>query len=130
MMKNLQRNRFVFLKLTWGIWQVLTQALESLKYFHFNGLYLSKVYIFLAKRVRRSYVSWHWRMIQNLERNWLVDSKLTLGIWQILTRALEILKNFHINLFLLGQVYILWAKKVQKSYFSWHWKVMRNLKKN
>ena len=31
-------------KLTWGIWQIWTQALENLKKLHFNGLLLTKVY--------------------------------------------------------------------------------------
>ena len=31
--------------------------------------------------MQRSYLSWNWRGIQNLERNWLVVSKLTKGIW-------------------------------------------------
>ena len=30
-----------------------------------------------------------WRMMQNWKRNWLVLSKLTWGLWWILTRALE-----------------------------------------
>ena len=35
----------------------LTQALGSLKDFHFNELLLSKVYIIWAKKVQRSYLS-------------------------------------------------------------------------
>ena len=73
-------------------WQILTQALENLKNFHFNGLLLSKIYIALAKKVQRSYLSWHWRVMQNLKKNWLVVWKMTWGIWQIFTRALESLK--------------------------------------
>ena len=42
-------------------------------------------------------MSWQWRMMQKLKRNWLVSSKLTWGIWQILTQALENLKNLHFN---------------------------------
>ena len=34
-----------------------------------NGFILSKVYIFWTKKVQRSYLSWNWRGIQNLERN-------------------------------------------------------------
>ena len=49
--------------------------------------------------------------MQNLNRNWLVSSKLTWGIWQILTRALENLKNLHFNGLLLNKVYNVWAKK-------------------
>ena len=36
--------------------------------FHFIALLLSKVYIVWAKKVRRSYVLWHWRVMQNLKR--------------------------------------------------------------
>ena len=53
-------------------WQILTRALESLKHFHFNVLLLSKLYIVWAKKVQRSYLSGHWRVIQNVERNRLV----------------------------------------------------------
>ena len=41
----------------------------------------------------------------------LVISKLTWRIWWILTWALESLKNFHFNGFLLSKVYIAWTKK-------------------
>ena len=75
----------------------MTWALESLKNFHFNGLLLSKVYIVWAKKVQRSNLSWNWRGIQNLERYWLIISKLAQGIWQNLTRALESLKKIHFN---------------------------------
>ena len=64
------------------------EHLKVSKKFPFNRLFLSKVYIVWAKRVQRSYLSWYWRVIQNLETNRLV-LKLTWGIWQIFTRALE-----------------------------------------
>ena len=64
-------------KLTWGIWRIVTRALESFKSFYFNELLLSKVYIVQAKKVHRSYLSWNWRRIQNLERNRLVISGFT-----------------------------------------------------
>ena len=35
----------------------MTRALESLKKFHFNALFLSKVYIVWAKKVQRSNLS-------------------------------------------------------------------------
>ena len=50
MMKNLKRNWLVVSKLTWGIWQILTRALENLKHLHFNGLLLNKVYNVWAKK--------------------------------------------------------------------------------
>ena len=47
------------------------------KIFTLRGLLLNKLYILWAEKVQRSYLSWNWRGIQNLERNWLVVSKLT-----------------------------------------------------
>ena len=37
----------------------------------FDGILLSKVENEWAKNVKSSYVSWQWRMMQNLKRNWL-----------------------------------------------------------
>ena len=77
----------------------------------FDGILLSKVENVWAQNLQGSFVSWQWRMIQNLKRNWLVSSKLTWGIWRILTRALKNLKNLHFNGLLLNKVYNVWAKK-------------------
>ena len=41
--QNLKRNWLVVSTLTWGISRILTQALKSFKYLHFNGFFFSKV---------------------------------------------------------------------------------------
>ena len=51
-----------------------------------------------------------------LERNWLVVSKVTSKIWRISTQVLEILKNLFFNKSFLTKVDNVWAKKVQKNY--------------
>ena len=92
---------------------------------------LSKNWLVLLSRVenvwisnlQRSYVSWPWRMMQNLKRYGLSVSKLTWGVWRILTRPL---KNLHFNGVLLTKVYNVWAKNVQKSYVWWGWRLMQN----
>ena len=95
-----------------------------------DKLLLLKVYKISAKKVERSYVSWQWRMMQRLKRNWLVVLKLTWGIWQILTQALNSLKNLHFNKLLLTKVYNVWAKKkAQRSYLSWHWRTVKTFEK-
>ena len=91
----------------------LTRTPESLENFHFNNLLFSKVYIVWAKILQRSYLSWIWRGIQNLVRNRLV-SKLSQGIWQILTWALESIKHFHLSNLLSGKAYTFWTKKSAK----------------
>ena len=66
-------------------------------------------------------------MIKSLKWNWLLVSKLTWGI--DMGRALKSLKDFHSNELILSKLCIVWAKNVQRSYLSWHWRVMQNLKK-
>ena len=47
-----------------------------------------------------------------------------------LTQTLESLKNLHFNGLLVTTVYNVWAKTIQRSYLSWHRRVMQSLKKN
>ena len=104
-------------KLTYG----MENNLRNLANFHqstwksqkwdFDGILSSKVENVWAKNLPGSYVSWPWRIMQKLKRNWLVNSKLTWGIWRILIWALENLKNLHFNELLLTKVYNVWAKK-------------------
>ena len=89
MIQNLKRNWLVSSKLTQRIWRVLTRALENLKNLHFNVLLLTKVYNVWIKKIQRSYVRWHWRLMQNLKENWLVLSKMTWRIWQIFIHRLK-----------------------------------------
>ena len=77
---------------------------------------LSKVENVWAWNLQRSSASWQWRMVQNLERNWFVVSKLTWRIWRNLTWALERLKRLHFIGLFLTKLYNLWAKKVRRNY--------------
>ena len=38
----------------------------------FNGLFLIKVYNATAKKLQKSYIWWHWRLMQNLKEIWSV----------------------------------------------------------
>ena len=50
-------------------------------------------YILSELKNAEEYLSWHWRRVmQNLKKNWLVVWKMTWGILQIFTRALESVK--------------------------------------
>ena len=95
----------------------------------FYKLLLLKVYKISAKKVQSSYVSWDWRMMKNLKKNWFAVSKMT-RICSILIRALKSLKNLHFDWSLSRTIYNNWPKKLPTNYVSWHWKVMKTLKKN
>ena len=58
---------------------------------YFGGLFLLKSNKVSAKKVQKSYLSWHRRMMQSLKKNWLVVSlsNLTWGIWWIFTQTLK-----------------------------------------
>ena len=89
--QNLKRNLFFVSKMT-RIWWILIRALKILKTLHLDWSLLCKVYNVWPKKVQSSYISWHWRVMQNLKKNWLVVWKMTWEIWQIFIRTLESIK--------------------------------------
>ena len=84
---------------------------------------------FQLKKVWRKYASWYQRVVQNLKKNLFFVSKMT-RIWWSLIWALKSLKKLCFYWSLLCKVYNVWPKNVQRSYISWHWRVMQNLEKN
>ena len=43
--------------------------------FHFDWFLLCKVFNILPKNVDTSYLSWHWRLMQNLKKKWFAVCK-------------------------------------------------------
>ena len=64
----------LFSKMIWGIGWTFIRALKVWKIMQ-CGFFLSKAYNVSAARFQRNYVSWHWRVMQNLKENWLVAWK-------------------------------------------------------
>ena len=89
--QNLKKKRFFISKIT-KIWWILIRALRSLKNLPFDWSVLCKVYDVWPKKVQRSCNSWHWGIMQNLKKKWLVVWKMTWGIWQIFIRTRESVK--------------------------------------
>ena len=75
--------------LTWEFWRILTRALKNLKNLHFNGLFLVKLYNVWAEKLQRSYIWWHWLLMQNLKENWFVLSEMTSRICQIFVQRMK-----------------------------------------
>ena len=116
-------------KLTRG----LKNNMKNMTNFHQNsdyeGILLSKVEKrYELKSYRRVMCHGNEEWCKIWKRHWLVISKLTWGIWQILMQVLKCLKNVHLHGLLLNKVYNIWAKKVQQSYVWWHWRLMQNLR--
>ena len=95
---------------------------------YFDRLLLLIVYKIVAQKVQRSYFSWYWRA-ENLKKNQFFLFKMA-RTWWFLIRALKNIKNIHCDWSLLCKECSIWPEKVQRSYISWHWRVMQNLKKN
>ena len=132
-MQNLKENWLLLSKMTWWIWEVFTRALVSLKIGTLMGFFCPKLKMHQLNiywGVRMKNVSWEWRMVQTLKRNWSLSSKLPWTIWQILIQALKNLKHFHFNGLPLTEVCNVWHKKVRSSYVWWHWILMQKLKEN
>ena len=87
--QNLKKKRFLISKMT-RTWLILIRELN--KNLSFDWSLLCKLHNVWPKNVQRSHLSWRWRVIQNLKKSWLTVWKMTWGIWQMLTRALERVK--------------------------------------
>ena len=83
MMENLKMIWLVVSKLTQEIWRILIRALESFKNLHFNGLLLTKVYKFWAKKEVLSFMT--------LESDVTLEEKLVCS----LETNIKDLANFH-----------------------------------
>ena len=53
------------------------------------GCFWPKYIMFEVKKVQRSYIWLHWRLIQDLKENWFVLPKMTWWIWQIFVQKLK-----------------------------------------
>ena len=79
-------------KYEWRIWWIFTQRLKAW-IFLFDKLFLSKIHKVSATIIQRSYLSWHWTVMQNLNKPDLLVSKIAWGIGWTFIRAPKSLKN-------------------------------------
>ena len=63
-------------KLAWGIRWTFVKALKNLKICTLMGPFCPKRNV-SARKSQRNYVSWHWKVMQNLRENWLVAWEMT-----------------------------------------------------
>ena len=70
--QNLKKNLFFVSKMT-RIWWILIRTQKSLKKLHFDWSLLCKVCNVWPKKVQRSYISWDWKFMKNLEKSWLEE---------------------------------------------------------
>ena len=129
MRQNLKKNQFFVSKMT-RIWWIFVRALKSVKNFHFDWSLSCKVYNVWPNKLQRSYISWHWRVMQYLKKNWLVVWKMTRGIWADFHQHTWKCQRWYFHGILLSKVKNVRAKNLQRSYMLWQWRMMQNLKRN
>ena len=97
---------------------------------YFHGTILSKVENAWATILQRSYKQWHWRMMKNLKRKWLVVSNWHKEFDEFWLENLKVSKIY----FLMGcfwpKCIIIQLKKVLRSYVSLHLRLIQSLKEN
>ena len=91
--------------------------------------FCQKHIMFEPKKIQKSYVSQHRKMMQNLKSKWLVLWKMTWEIWWISTEHAKILKLPLWGTFLY-KVFNGELKKLERSYVSWQCRVMQYLQTN
>ena len=101
--------------------------------FHFDGLFLSKVYEVWAKEIQRSYLSWHWIVMQNFYKAQPCGLKNDMRNWvNFHYEHSKSEKLFNDGLFL-SKAYNVSARKFQRKYVSLYdteGLYMQNLKEN
>ena len=81
-----------------------------------DGLVLSKACTVSVRKFQRNYVTWHWRVLQSLSKNWRVTWKMNLVNFHARSWKSE---DLHFDLIHLSKAYKYLDEKVQKSYISW-----------
>ena len=87
--------------------QVSSQKSEI---FYFDEVLLSKLSNVSCKKVMQSYLSWDWRVMQRLKKNWLVVQIWHEEFGEFSPNQSKVWK-FHFDGLFLSKVFKVWAKK-------------------
>ena len=98
--------------------------------FHFDGLFLSIVYEIWAKKIQRSYLSWHWTVMKHMNKPWPCGFKNGKRNCVNFHESTQKSETLYIDGLFLSKTYNLSVGKFQRNSLSWHWMMMQNFKKN
>ena len=112
-----------------GIWLIFMRAVESLKMYTRWVPFVESIWSFRWKSTEEL-------SFRSLESDAKFEEKLVLDFKNDMTSLVNFnassrkFENLYIYVLLLSISYKVLAKKVQKSYHSWNWRVIQTLKKN
>ena len=89
-------------------WQEFGEHSKVSKMCNLIGLFCAKYITFDLKiySVQRSYIWWHWRLMQNFMENWLVLPKMT---WENFNQGTQKLQNWDFDGIPLSRTENIWA---------------------
>ena len=96
----------------------------------FDELFFSKVFKLRATQIKRSYLSWHWTVIQNLNKPGPCGFKNAMRKWVNFHKSTQKSENMYFDRLFSFKAYNVLARKFHRNYVSWHWWVMQNLQEN
>ena len=127
-MQSLKKNWLLVPKMTWGIWWILMWVVTSLKIWTLMCYFCQK-YIMVELKMGRGVMCHNteewckiWGATDMVFEKWHGFDEFRLNTQKS--------QNLHFNVLFLTEVNNVWAKKLQRSFVSWHGKVMQYLKKN
>ena len=91
--------------------------------------YFCPKYEVWAKKIYRSYLLWHWTVMQNLNKLWPCAFKNNMRNWMNFHYSTQKSEKLFIDGLFLSKAYNVSASKFQRDYVSWNWRV-QNLKEN
>ena len=116
--------------ITWGIWWFFTHPLKSPKNFTSMGYFCPRYMRFELKKIQRSYLSWYWTVIQNLNKPWpLWFQKWHKELGELSLDQSKVWKLYIDGLFL-SKADTVSIRTFQRNYVSWHWRVLQSLNEN
>ena len=91
---------------------------------HYDRILLFKSYKFLDKKIQKSYVLWHWRMMQNFVKKLTLGSKNNMRILVNFNASSGKSKNLLFDVLLFSIACKVLTEKVRSNYLSCHWRMI------
>ena len=115
-------------KLAWGIGWTYIRATKSLKIVYWWTLFVQSICFSL--KISEELYAMTLKSVAKLKQKLTCGLKNDIRNWVNFHASSQKSTNLHFDWILLSKAYKYWDEKVQKTYVSWHWRVMPSLKKN
>ena len=124
------------------IWNVISYLYDMRNFLNFHttsqksenftslGSFCPKYMRFEQKKIQKSYHSWYWTVMQNLNKPRPCGFKSDMRNWVNFHCSTQKSEKWYIDGIFSSKAYNVSARRFQRNYVSWHWRVMQKLKEN